>query len=173
MQTVQVLIRNQERFINESSQRKQDSDDRFYLNIHKMEYERVKYVLKSYLRTRLAKIERNLLYLIEKDKAILMSEDEIMFAAQLDQQRKTYLNETFGEKIPAVFNPFNEESDLPDKFSKFLVYHLIAGLVTAPNTEEFVFVRMLTAMESYEIMQDINVQILKNQVYFLPYRHVK
>lgn len=88
-----------------------------------MEYERVKFVLKSYLRTRLAKIERNLLYLIEKDQARLMSEDEINFAAQLDEMRRTYLNETFGDKIPAKWNPFDDsdESGLPNKLSKFLL----------------------------------------------------
>lgn len=82
-----------------------------------MEYERVKYVLKSYLRTRLSKIERNLLYLIEKDKSSLMSEEEIHFAADLDEQRRTYLNETFGEKIPGKLNPFDGDSELPDKLS--------------------------------------------------------
>ena len=42
-----------------------------------MEYERVKYIFKSYLRIRLAKIERNLLYLVETDKSNLMSTEEI------------------------------------------------------------------------------------------------
>ena len=54
-----------------------------------MEYERVKYIFKSYLRIRLAKIERNLLYLVETDKASLMSNEEIEFAAALDEQRRT------------------------------------------------------------------------------------
>jgi hypothetical protein len=45
-----------------------------------MELERVKYMLKSYLRTRIFKIERHLLYLIEKDLASLMSEGEVEYA---------------------------------------------------------------------------------------------
>lgn len=83
-----------------------------------MEYERVKYVLKSYLRTRLSKIERNLLFYIEKDKANLMCEEEIHFAADLYEQRKTYFNEAFGSKIKPQLNPFNDEDQLPDKYSK-------------------------------------------------------
>lgn len=122
VQTVSLLIRKQEKLINDSAQKKQDADDRFILNIHRMEYERVKYLLKNYLRTRLAKIERSLLYLIEKDQARLMSEDEIKFAAQLDQQRRTFFNENFGDKIPAKLNPFDEsdESGLANKLSKWL-----------------------------------------------------
>ena len=54
-----------------------------------MEYERVKYIFKSYLRIRLAKIERNLLYLVETEKANLMSTEEIHFASTLYEQRRT------------------------------------------------------------------------------------
>lgn len=45
-----------------------------------MEVERVKFALKSYLRTRLAKIEKHLLYIIEKDCSDLLSEAEMQFA---------------------------------------------------------------------------------------------
>ena len=120
MNDMQALIRNQEKEITERSNRRTDSDDRFYLNIHKMEFERVKYVLKNYLRIRLAKIERNLLYYVEKDKASLMSADEIQFAIELYEIRKNFMNETFGDKIPEKLNPFNEEV-LPDKFSKLFL----------------------------------------------------
>jgi GINS complex subunit 4 len=56
------------------------ADDKFYLNIRRMEVERVKFALKSYLRTRLAKIEKHLLYIIEKDCSELLSEAEMQFA---------------------------------------------------------------------------------------------
>jgi len=50
-----------------------DADERFYSIIHRMELERVKFVLKTYLRARLAKIERHLLYIVEKDQSSLLS----------------------------------------------------------------------------------------------------
>jgi len=49
------------------------SDIRFYLNIQRMEVERVKYLLKSYLRCRIIKIEKFLIFIVEKDKANLLS----------------------------------------------------------------------------------------------------
>ena len=76
-----------------------------------MEYERVKYIFKSYLRIRLAKIERNLLYLVETDKASLMSNEEIEFAAALDEQRRNQFNEAFGNRIPPLLNPFRDDSE--------------------------------------------------------------
>ena len=57
-----------------------DTDERFNINIYKMEVERVKFVMKSYLRARLAKIERHIVYIIEKDRSELLSESEKIFA---------------------------------------------------------------------------------------------
>jgi GINS complex subunit 4 len=94
-----------------------DADDRFYLNIHKMELERVKYVLKSYLRTRLAKIERHLLYIVEKDCSELLSPAEIGFAFSIYDKRKSHFNEAFFEKIPKKLNVM-EQDPLDDRLSK-------------------------------------------------------
>ena len=72
------------------SQRLNDTDDRFNINIYKMELERVKFIIKSYLRVRLAKIERHLIYIIEKDKSELLSESEKIFAFNILESRKTH-----------------------------------------------------------------------------------
>ena len=69
-----------------------DNDDRFYFNIHKMELERVKYLLKNYLRTRLFKIEKFYIYLIEKDQAHLMHESEMNYVWKLYESKKNYFN---------------------------------------------------------------------------------
>lgn len=43
------------------------TDERFYMNILRMELERVKYLVKAYLRARILKIEKHLLFIVEKD----------------------------------------------------------------------------------------------------------
>ena len=55
-----------------------------------MEAERIKYLLKSYLRTRLFKIERYMLYLVEKDQASLLSEGEMQYVWQLYESKKDH-----------------------------------------------------------------------------------
>jgi GINS complex subunit 4 len=67
-----------------------DTDDRFFFNIHKMELERVKFLLKSYLRTRLLKIERFVLYIVEKEQGELLSEGEVQYAFNLFESKKQY-----------------------------------------------------------------------------------
>lgn len=83
-----------------------DTDDRFYFNVHKMELERVKYLLKAYLRTRLFKIERYLLFLVEKDQANLLSEGEMAYAWSIYEAKKDHYNQTFLNKIPSRLNTF-------------------------------------------------------------------
>ena len=94
-----------------------DADDRFNVSIYKMELERVKFVLKSYLRVRLAKIERHLVYLIEKDRSELLSESEKIFAFNLLESRKLHFQQTFFEKVPQELNVL-EQDPVPDRVGK-------------------------------------------------------
>ena len=55
-----------------------------------MELERIKFTLKSYLRARLAKVEKHLLYVVEKDQSDLLSQAEKMYAFNLYEARKTH-----------------------------------------------------------------------------------
>ena len=48
----------------------------------------MKYMLKNYLRTRIFKIERYLLYIVEKDLTALLSDGEIQYAWQLYESKK-------------------------------------------------------------------------------------
>lgn len=54
-----------------------------------MEAERVKYMLKSYLRARLFKIERFILCIVEKDQTALLSDGEIAYAWALYESKKS------------------------------------------------------------------------------------
>ena len=100
------------------SQRLNDTDDRFNINIYKMELERVKFIIKSYLRVRLAKIERHLIYIIEKDKSELLSESEKIFAFNILESRKTHFQETFFQKVPRELNLL-EADPVPERVGKY------------------------------------------------------
>jgi len=78
VESVMRLISSREHMI--ETKKLSDTDERFNINIYKMEVERVKFVMKSYLRARLAKIERHIVYIIEKDRSELLSESEKIFA---------------------------------------------------------------------------------------------
>ena len=112
------MILRQEKVIADKAQRGSgDADDRFYINILKMELERVKFVFKSYLRTRLLKIERNYLYIVEKDQSDLLSEAEQEFAFAIHQSREKHYNESFLTKVPPKYNHLDGET-VPDHMCK-------------------------------------------------------
>lgn len=102
--TVSKMIGEQERTLMEKYGSSTDADDRFYANIMRMEIERAKFVLKSYLRARIAKIERHMLWIVEKDHAGLLSTAEINFAFSLYEARKTHLADNLFSKIPKKLN---------------------------------------------------------------------
>ena len=83
-----------------------------------MELERVKYLLKCYLRTRLFKIEKFILYIVEHDKANLLSEGELTYAWKLYESKKNYLNQAFFSKVPSKLNVF-ETDEFDPRLSKF------------------------------------------------------
>ena len=112
---VSKLIGEQERSLQQSQS--SDADDRFYANIAKMELERAKFVLKSYLRTRIAKIERHLLYLVEKDHSALLSNSEMNFAFAVYESRKKLLSDQLFTKVPKKLN-FMESDQMADQYSK-------------------------------------------------------
>jgi GINS complex subunit 4 len=113
-----------------------------------MEAERIKYMLKSYLRTRLFKIERYILCIVEKDQTALLSDGEIQYAWSLYEGKKNLFSQQFLNKIPSGLNPFETESQtLEDR------------MITKPNENEFVFVRFLKDYEQYALNIDMEIKI--------------
>lgn len=122
------------------------TDQRNYLNILRMELERVKYLVKAYLRARILKIEKHLLFIIEKDQAHLLSQSETEYAWHLCEARKEHFKTELFDKIPKKLNSMQDDQDIENSMSKYLnfLFHkliLFAYLVTKPNTQAFVFVR--------------------------------
>lgn len=115
-----------------------------------MELERVKFVLKYYLRVRLAKIERHLIYVIEKDLSNLLSQAEMQFAFSLYEARKTHFKDNLFDQIPKKLNFMDQES-IPDQY------------MSAPNCQQMVFIKILKEFtEHFEVMPDIVVELRQN-----------
>ncbi|GIY25887.1 DNA replication complex GINS protein SLD5 [Caerostris darwini] len=88
----------------ETNLQKIEKED-FRVVFHKMELDRIKYVLSSYLRTRLEKIEKfgpSLLHQESQDETNmdLMSNEERLFAAKYTTNIKNYLHEVALKNMP-------------------------------------------------------------------------
>ena len=91
------------------------------MNILRMELERVKYVLKAYLRARILKIESNLFFIVEKDKAHLLSEAEMQYTWHLYESRKDHFKSELFNHVTTALNSMSEGKDLNDDLSKCLM----------------------------------------------------
>lgn len=83
-----------------------------------MEIERVKYILKSYLRCRLVKIEKYLMFIVEKDKANLLSQAEMEYAWNLYEAKKAHFKTEFFDKVSVKLNKLADGVTVPDEMSK-------------------------------------------------------
>jgi len=82
------------------------------------------------------------------------------YAWTLSEGRRAHFNHSFFSKMPRRLNPLEAEA-VDDK------------LITKPNDQEFVFVRFLRDYEIYTLNIQVDIQIIKDTVYFLPFVAVK
>mmetsp|Transcript_17062 Transcript_17062/g.26344 ORF Transcript_17062/g.26344 Transcript_17062/m.26344 type:complete len:186 (-) Transcript_17062:30-587(-) len=136
-------------------------DERFNLNIMRMELERVKFTLKAYLRSRIVKVERFLFYLIERDQAHLLSEAEAAYAFNLFTSKQEYMNSEFFSKISEKLNRMSEDSNMP------------AYMLTKPNPKQFVFIRFLISKKKHTVLECIDIELKEDNIYFLPFDQIK
>ena len=80
--------------------------------------DRVKFLLKAYLRARIVKIEKHLLFIVEKDQANLLSQAEMEYAWTLYESKKEHFNREFFSKISNKLNSMEEGRDIQDSMSK-------------------------------------------------------
>lgn len=83
--------------------------DSFVAGIHKLELERIKYVLCSYLRTRLNKIETNVIFLLEEeagrgvDATSKLSPDELVYAKEYADHMENHMGTLVLRHMPSSF----------------------------------------------------------------------
>ncbi|XP_060712397.1 DNA replication complex GINS protein SLD5 [Hemiscyllium ocellatum] len=107
------------------------------VTIHRMETERIRYVLSSYLRSRLQKIEKFFPHILEKEKSRLeaepgyLSPQEYTFAKEYAANCETYLKGLALKHMPPNLQALD-----------------ISKAVPRPNLDSFVFLRVKERQEN-------------------------
>ena len=109
-----------------------NADDTLAIDSYKMELERVKYLLKSYFRVRLAKIENQLFYLIKERDNIgpNLSKEEWKYALTLCGLRGNFFKENFFKMLPSFCRDFERDKPNSPEMAK-------------PPADSYVFVRVV------------------------------
>ncbi|XP_074837653.1 DNA replication complex GINS protein SLD5 [Carettochelys insculpta] len=117
------------------------------ISIHRMEIERIRYVLSSYLRCRLVKIEKFFPHILEKEKSRaegeppVLSPEEFAFAKEYMANTEAYLKNVALKHMP----PNLQKLDL-------------LRLVPKPNLDSFVFLKVQERQENVLVEPETDEQ---------------
>ena len=114
----QTLLPYEENIINESTSliekkeneinnKKMDKNVKYYIEI---DIQRIKFIIKDYLRIRLMKIEKYLFFLLKNNKIDILSQNEIKFAAELMDIKAAYFMQGL-KKMNSLANNFFQFTD--------------------------------------------------------------
>ena len=92
---------------NELKNKKMDKNMKYYIEI---DIQRIKFIIKDYLRIRLMKIEKYLFFLLKNNKIDILSQNEIKFAAELMDIKAAYFIQGL-KKMNSLANNFFQFTD--------------------------------------------------------------
>ena len=100
-----------------------------------LDNERVKFMIKDYLRIRLAKIEKFMFYILKNDLSNLLSQNEIKFIVDLVNMKSLYFNEGL-KKVNVLCNNFRPFLDRAKDMSSKISF-LSEEMIVSPDENEF------------------------------------
>ena len=124
----------------ESGDEKRPTPHDFEIHIKQMELDRIKYLLRSYYRIRLKKIEKNIIYIFKEESKVLysrLSEAEQKFAVGFMNIVETHFHRSFLAMLPDKLQQLDKDG---------AVNHAVA-----PHLEKFVFCRIRRTVGSYAV----------------------
>ena len=166
------LVEKTEKELKDSSIEKENSD------IIELDIERMKFLIKDYLRIRIMKIEKYLFYILKNDLSALLSENEVELVIKLINMKSVYFNEGL-KNIHQSANNFRVFTDR-FKLMKDKISALNDAMIVSPSENEFVIIQSITEENITINMKEVFdkypydfLQIEKNDIYILPYNAVK
>lgn len=128
--------------------------------IHRLDLDRIKYLLSNYLRTRLIKIQNSAVHIILSDQGHMLSTKEYSFVQKYFVIKTNHFKKTFLLKIPEDFRRIEpeENSISPD---------------SGPDLDKHVFVKALEDIGRFELSSEERIDIKKDDVYLLQYALIK
>jgi GINS complex subunit 4 len=141
-------------------------ENQFLKEIMELDLERLVFVLKDYLRIRIAKIEKFLYFIIKNDLSGLLSSNEFEYAFNLFKLKRAYFNQILYKKIAPDLSEF--KNSISNK------------VVVSPNVNNYTFVKCLShesitlsLKNVFETIEEGYIEMIKGDIYCLPERLIK
>ncbi|XP_063841131.1 DNA replication complex GINS protein SLD5-like isoform X2 [Scylla paramamosain] len=140
----------------------------FRAAVHKMEIDRIRYVLSSYLRVRLEKIERYAHHLLEKDASVkdqsetVLSPEEASYAKEYVSSMESHFQKVVLQQMPEIIRGFDAVKEC-----------------VRPNLESYIFLKVKEATPGVLLEDDTGdgrdeeVDLEEGSQYLMRYNTVK
>jgi GINS complex subunit 4 len=132
------------------------SEQKMLANVYEMECERIKYVLKAYLKLRVHKIERFVMYILQHRLTDRLSAKEREYAQAYCDLLGEHLHKAFLCQLPDSFQSLTEPAMLP-----------------RPNLDRHVFVRVTAHIGDFQLDDTSLVNLELGDTYVMRYRAVQ
>ena len=146
----QTLLPYEENIINESTSliekkeneinnKKMDKNVKYYIEI---DIQRIKFIIKDYLRIRLMKIEKYLFFLLKNNKIDILSQNEIKFAAELMDIKAAYFMQGLKMMNSLANNFFQFTDKTKSRVEKMQT--ISDAMITKPDDNDYVVVQNIS-----------------------------
>ena len=134
----------------------QNAHEKFQITLFQLDLDRVKFLLSSYLKTRLFKIQEYIHYIVNNDLGELLSEQEVEFAEKYYLLKTNHFKKRFLVDLPKDVSSLD---DGPNQLSH----------ITEPNKDKYVFAKVLTEIGRVQITPESSVLMTIGDVHLVPY----
>ncbi|KAI9209470.1 uncharacterized protein BJ171DRAFT_620932 [Polychytrium aggregatum] len=131
-------------------------EDTFANMMLEQELERIKFVIKSYLRTRLRKIQEHTFFILnEAEYSSRLSPKELEFAQRFQALRDHCCEQSFLNTLPRSYQKPEERA-------------------TAPDMNEAIFCRIREDIGEFQLIDSLEtIELRKDDLYILPYQAIR
>jgi GINS complex subunit 4 len=139
-----------------------NAEDYFKMCIIQMDVDRIKYLLSTYLRTRLYKMQQYVFYIVQNDLVDLLSPQECEFIENYYKLKTNNFVKCFTMYLPTSLTP-EFRGNISQEESQMMGHPAVP-----PNMEQFVVVKVREDVGNVGIMNAV-VDLKQNEIRLIPY----
>jgi hypothetical protein len=173
----EILLINCINLVENYEKKLKDNTEQEFYDFILQDVQRMKFLIKDYLRIRLIKIEKYIFYILKNDLSNLLSQNEINFVIDLIKMKSIYFNEGM-KKLNIFVNNFRPFLDNFKKMSE-KINCLNEVMIVSPPKNEFVIVKNISQepiiINLNDIIEGFNFNALSinpEEIVLLPYNSV-
>ncbi|ONK61695.1 uncharacterized protein A4U43_C08F32610 [Asparagus officinalis] len=139
--------------------------DDLVVSLYQMDLDRTLFLLRSYLRVRLQKIEKYMIHISKTDLWNRLSEQEQRFAKRCSEIVEKHLKQSVLDKLPFGYGSMLKQSVSSEE----------DDMVPEPQLDTFVFCKTKTAVGAFQLDDagDEIVDLVADDLYVLRYKSIK